>query len=165
MDLLNALKISATGLNAHRTKMNLIAENLANVDTTRTEQGGPYKRKMVVYRGEDIENFKTVLQKKEAKNKLGRIEFSPIEFKDEQKESSGYGVKVNEIVQSQENFRIVYNPAHPDADPVTGYVAMPNVDFLTEMADMIVAKRSYEANVTAMSNTKSMILKALEIGK
>ncbi|MCP3899720.1 MAG: flagellar basal body rod protein FlgC, partial [Desulfobacteraceae bacterium] len=65
----------------------------------------------------------------------------------------------------QENFRIVYNPAHPDADPVTGYVAMPNVDHLTEMADMIVAKRSYEASVTAMSNTKSMILKALEIGK
>ncbi|MCD4743017.1 MAG: flagellar basal body rod protein FlgC [Desulfobacteraceae bacterium] len=165
MDLLNAMKISATGLNAHRTKMNLIAENLANVDTTRTEQGGPYRRKMVVFKGQDIGKFKSVLQKKEERNKLGKIEFSPIEFGNEQKESSGEGVKVEQIVQSQENFRIVYNPAHPDADPVTGYVAMPNVDFLTEMADMIVAKRSYEASVTAMSNTKSMILKALEIGK
>ncbi len=165
MDLLNALKISATGLNAHRTKMNLIAENLANVDTTRTAQGGPYKRKMVVFRGEDISKFKTVLEKKERRNQLGAIEFSPIEFEDEIKESRGDGVKVQEIVQSQEDFRIVYNPAHPDADPVTGYVAMPNVDHLTEIADMIVAKRSYEASVTAMSNTKSMILKALEIGK
>ena len=165
MDLLNAMKISATGLNAHRTKMNLIAENLANVDTTRTEQGGPYRRKMVVFKGEAIDKFKSVLQKKEERNKLGQIEFSPIEFGNEQKASSGNGVKVEQIVQSQENFRIVYNPAHPDADPVTGYVAMPNVDFLTEMADMIVAKRSYEASVTAMSNTKSMILKALEIGK
>ncbi|MCK5541235.1 MAG: flagellar basal body rod protein FlgC [Desulfobacterales bacterium] len=165
MDLLNAMKISATGLNAHRTKMNLIAENLANVDTTRTEEGGPYKRKMVVFQGEDINKFKSVLEKKEERNQLGRIEFSPIEFGDEKKEGSGSGVKVGNIVKSQENFRIVYNPAHPDADPVTGYVAMPNVDHLTEMADMIVAKRSYEASVTAMSNTKSMILKALEIGK
>ncbi len=165
MDLLNAMKISATGLNAHRTKMNLIAENLANVDTTRTEEGGPYRRKMAVFRGESIDKFKTVLQKKAEKNRLGRIEFSPIEFEDEKKEDSGRGVKVDKVVKSQEDFRIVYNPAHPDSDPVTGYVALPNVDHLTEMADMIVAKRSYEASVTAMSNTKSMILKALEIGK
>ena len=165
MDLLNAMKISATGLNAHRTKMNLIAENLANVDTTRTEEGGPYRRKMVIFEGESIDKFKSILEKKEERKQLGRIEFSPIEFEDEKKEDSGSGVKADRIVKSQENFRIVYNPAHPDADPVTGYVAMPNVDHLTEMADMIVAKRSYEANVTAMSNTKSMILKALEIGK
>jgi flagellar basal-body rod protein FlgC len=165
MDLLNAMKISATGLNAHRTKMNLIAENLANVDTTRTAEGGPYRRKMVVFQGQDIEKFKTVLEEKEEGKKLGRIEFSPIEFEDEKKEDLGRGVEVGKIVKSQEDFRIVYNPAHPDADPVTGYVAMPNVDHLTEMADMIVAKRSYEASVTAMSNTKSMILKALEIGK
>ena len=165
MDLLNAMKISATGLNAHRTKMNLIAENLANVETTRTAEGGPYRRKMVVFQGQDIDKFKSVLEKKEERNKLGRIEFSPIEFENEKKEDSGRGVKVAKIVKSQEDFRIVYNPAHPDADPVTGYVAMPNVDHLTEMADMIVAKRSYEASVTAMSNTKSMILKALEIGK
>lgn len=165
MDLLNAMKISATGLNAHRKKMNLIAENLANVDTTRTEEGGPYRRKMVVFQGEDISKFKSVLEKKQDRNRLGRIEFSPIEFEDEKNEDLGRGVKAEKIVKSQEDFRIVYNPAHPDADPVTGYVAMPNVDHLTEMADMIVAKRSYEASVTAMSNTKSMILKALEIGR
>ncbi len=165
MDLLNAMKISATGLNAHRTKMNLIAENLANVDTTQTEEGGPYRRKMAVFRAENIDKFKSVLEKKAEKNKLGKIEFSPIEFSDEKKEDSGDGVEVGKIVKSQEDFRMVYNPAHPDADPVTGYVAMPNVDHLTEMADMIVAKRSYEASVSAISNTKGMILKALEIGK
>ncbi|MCK5099067.1 MAG: flagellar basal body rod protein FlgC, partial [Desulfobacteraceae bacterium] len=80
MDLLNATKISATGLNAHRTKMNLIAENLANVDTTRTKEGGPYRRKMVVFEGKSIDKFKSVLEKKEERNKLGKIEFSPIEF-------------------------------------------------------------------------------------
>ncbi len=165
MDLLNAMKISSTALSAHRHKMNVISENLANVDTTRTKGGGPYRRKMVVFKGDDIESFKSVLQKKEEKKSKSSIVLSPIEFEDEKKQSSGTGVKVDQVVRSQENFRLVHNPAHPDADPVTGYVKMPNVDHLTEVADMIVAKRSYEASVTAISNTKSMILKALEIGK
>lgn len=165
MDLLNAMKISGTALNAHRTKMNIIAENLANVDTTRTREGGPYRRKMVVFKGDDIENFQSVLEKKQEAQNVGNIEISPIEFESEKKSSQGTGVKVDQIVRSQEDFSLVYNPAHPDADPVTGYVKMPNVDHLTEMADMIVARRSYEASVTAISNTKSMILKALEIGK
>ena len=164
MDLLNAMRVSATGLAAHRTKMNVIAENLANVDTTRTKDGGPYRRKMVVFKGQDINDFKSVLDKKQEEYNIADIEFEPIEFGKVEK-INGIGVEVDEIVRSQEDFRLVYNPAHPDADPVTGYVAMPNVDHLTEVADMVVAKRSYEASVTAVSNTKSMILKALEIGK
>jgi len=164
-DLLNSMKISATALNAHRHKMNVISENLANVDTTRSKEGGPYRRKMLIFKGDDIESFKSVLQKKEEKKRSSGIELSPIEFEDEKKEDKGTGVKVDQVVRSQEDFRLVHNPAHPDADPVTGYVKMPNVDHLTEIADMIVAKRSYEASVTAISNTKSMILKALEIGK
>ncbi len=72
---------------------------------------------------------------------------------------------MDQIVRSQEDFTLVHNPSHPDADPITGYVKMPNVDHLTEVADMLVAKRSYEASVTALSATKDMILKALEIGK
>ena len=72
---------------------------------------------------------------------------------------------VADIVESQEDFRLVYNPNHPDADPDTGYVAMPNVNLITEMADMMLARRAYDASVTAMNNTKSMILRALEIGK
>lgn len=165
MDLLNAMQISATALNAHRTKMNVIAENLANVDTTRTEEGGPYRRKMLVFKGEDIDNFKSVLEKNRKKHEIGNIEIDPIEFESEKEPQKGTGVKVDQVVRSQEDFRLEYNPAHPDADPQTGYVKMPNVDHLTEIADMIVARRSYEASVTAISNTKSMVLKALEIGK
>ncbi|MFH1155815.1 MAG: flagellar basal body rod protein FlgC [Pseudomonadota bacterium] len=163
MDLMNAMKISATALAAHRTKMNVIAENLANVDTTRTAEGGPYRRKMVVFKGEPISRFQKVLEDKS--RSVGDIRISPITMDEPRDRYEGSGVSVDAIVQSQDDFRLVYNPAHPDADPVTGYVAMPNVDHLTEIADMVVAKRSYEASVTAISNTKSMILKALEIGK
>ncbi len=165
MDLLNASKISGTALTAHRAKLNVIAENLANVDTTRTAQGGPYRRKMVVFKGEDIESFKSVIQEKQAKNDSPGIELSPIEFDSDQKPDRGNGVRVDQIVSSQEDFVLVYNPAHPDADPDTGYVKMPNVDHLTEIADMLVARRSYEASVTALSATKDMVAKALEIGK
>ncbi len=170
MDLLNAFKISATGLAAQRFKMNIIAENLANVDTTRTKEGGPYRRKMVVFQGQDLDKFKSVLDKQAKDIGTDKITFAPIEFDTDDDPGTlnskpGVGVKVAEVVKSQADFRLVYNPAHPDADPATGYVKMPNVDHLTEVADMIVAKRSYEANITAMSTTKSMILKALEIGK
>ncbi len=165
MDLMNASKISGTALAAHRTKLNVIAENLANVDTTRTEEGGPYRRKMVVFKGENIDSFETVIQKNIRKKETGRIELEPIELDGELKPDRGNGVKVDEIVRSQEDFALVYNPAHPDADPDTGYVKMPNVDHLTEIADMMVARRSYEASVTALSATKDMVAKALEIGK
>src|SRR3989339_333481 len=165
MDLLTASKISGTALAAHRTKLNVIAENLANVDTTRTKEGGPYRRKMVVFKAEDIDSFKSVVEKKQEKQEKWGIELSPIEFDSEKTPDKGTGVNVDQIIRSQEDFRLVYNPAHPDADPDTGYVKMPNVDHLTEIADMLVAKRSYEASATALSATKDMILKALEIGK
>ncbi|MFH2093646.1 MAG: flagellar basal body rod protein FlgC [Pseudomonadota bacterium] len=165
MDLLNAAKISGTALTAHRTKLNVIAENLANVDTTRTKEGGPYRRKMVVFKGDDIDSFQSVIEKKRLKREQSGIQLSPIEFESEKKQDNGTGVRVDQIIKSQEDFRLVYNPAHPDADPNTGYVKMPNVDHLTEIADMLVAKRSYEASTTVLSATKDMILKALEIGK
>jgi flagellar basal-body rod protein FlgC len=165
MDLMNAAKISGTALAAHRTKLNVIAENLANVDTTRTAEGGPYRRKMVVFKGDDIDSFKSVIQKKQAKKVQPGIELSPIEFDSDKKQANGNGVRLDEIVRSQEDFVLVFNPAHPDADPETGYVKMPNVDHLTEIADMLVAKRSYEASVTVLSSTKDMVAKALEIGR
>ena len=165
VDLINSMKISATGLAAHRTKMNVIAGNLANVDTTRTAEGGPYIRRMVVLKGKDLDKFKTALQKNAHEDKKPFIEMHPIKFGSKIKDYKSTGVEVAKIIKSQEDFRLVYNPAHPDADPVSGYVAMPNVDHLTEVADMIVAKRAYEASITAVSNTKSMILKALELGK
>lgn len=164
-DLLNASRISGTALAAHRTKLNVIAENLANVDTTRTAEGGPYQRKMVIFKGADIDSFETVLEKKQKRDRTGDIEMTPIEFDSDRKPDNGNGVRVDQIVKSQEDFRLVYNPAHPDADPDTGYVKMPNVDHLTEVADMMVARRSYEASVTALSTTKDLVSKALEIGK
>ncbi len=170
-DLLNASRVSATGLAAHRTKMNLIAQNLANVETTRTDEGGPYRRQMVIFKGKEIDEFETVLDRQVRadeffkKHGIAKVEIKPIELFKPFEPSKGTGVEVVEIVKSQEDFRLVYNPAHPDADPNTGYVKMPNVDHLTEVADMVVAKRAYEASVTALSNTKSMVLKALEIGK
>jgi len=143
MDLVKSLDISATALAAQRTKVNVISENLANSETTRTADGGPYRRKMVVLKSKDMDFKKTFDQIKR-------------DYK---------GVEVDEVVESQENFRLVHNPAHPDADPLTGYVKMPNVDTLTEMADMIVAKRSYDASVKVIENTKSMVRRALTIGE
>lgn len=144
MDLMQAMKISATALTAQRTKINVISENLANSETTRTESGEPYRRKMVVLSQKDVEPFSSVLTREQ---------------------DAAAGVSVSRVVESQEEFNLVYNPAHPDADPETGMVAMPNVNILTEMADMMTARRAYDASVTAMNNTKSMMLRALEIGK
>ena len=144
MDLLQAMKISATGLAAHRKKMVVIADNLANVETTRTEEGGPYQRKTVVLSAIPAERFKDF---------WGRTQ------------ERDAGVEVDEVISSREDFQLVHNPSHPDADPDSGYVAMPNVNLLTEIADMMSARRAYDANITAISNTKNMILKALEIGK
>ena len=144
MDLLQAMKISATGLAAHRKKMVVIADNLANVETTRTPEGGPYQRKTVVLGARPAERFKDF---------LGRTR------------ERDAGVEVEAVVASREDFRLVNNPNHPDADPDSGYVAMPNVNLLTEIADMMAARRAYDANITAISNTKNMIIKALEIGK
>ena len=144
MDLMQSIKISSTGLSAHRTKVNVISENIANSETTRTENGGPYRRKMLVLESKPVESFGKAFEN-------ARTEYSEVE--------------VAEIVESQEDFRMVHNPAHPDADPFTGYVKMPNVNTLTEMADMVVAKRSYDANITVIENAKSMISKALSLGE
>ena len=144
MDLLRSSRISATGLTAQRTKMKVIAENLANAETTRTPEGGPYRRQLVVLSEKPAERFQGMLER----------------FQDGES-----GVEVTEIIPSTDDFRLVYNPNHPDADPDTGYVTMPNINVLTEMADMMAARRAYDANATAISNTKAMINRALEIGK
>jgi len=144
MDFFNIIDISASGLTAQRTRMNVISINLANIETTRTEQGGPYRRKVVVLETKPIEDFDSLLSSS----------FEPIG-----------GVRVREIVEDTKTpFKRVYDPSHPDADK-TGHVTMPNVDIVLEMTNMMMAKRSYEANVTAIKATKGMALKALEIGR
>jgi flagellar basal-body rod protein FlgC len=144
MSLFSTFKISASGLSAERLRMDVIADNISNAETTRTQQGGPYKRKMVVF--SPYRSFEKVLR-----NELVQ-----------------QGVKVEKIVEDDSPFKMVYNPEHPDAiqeGNQKGYVAMPNVDLVKEMVDLIGATRAYEANVTVLNSAKSMAYKALEIGR
>lgn len=127
--------------------MDTISQNIANVNTTRTENGTPYRRKEVVFEERtDSGSFSSVMSN--ASNKL----------------NGGNGVRVTKIIEDPSDYKKEYNPGHPDADE-DGYVSMPNIDVVTEMVNMISASRSYEANVTSINATKSMALKALEIGK
>jgi flagellar basal-body rod protein FlgC len=140
MNLLRLFEISSSGLYAQRKRLDVIASNLANLETTRTEKGGPYRRKMVVMSTKPVEGFDEVLS--------SRLE----------------GVEIDDIVEDDAPFMKVYNPGHPDADE-QGYVLKPNVDLIVEITNMLVAKRNFEANVTAVRSTKQMALKALEIGR
>lgn len=143
MDFLNALHISTSGLTVQRARMNVISTNLANMYTTRTATGGPYRRQLVVLESKPVEDFESILRSEA---------------------ESLCGVTVAGIVEDLTSFRRMYSPGHPDADK-DGYVYMPNIDVITEMTDMMLARRSYEANVTAIGSTKAMLLKALEIGR
>ncbi len=145
MNFFDAMQTSSSGLTAQRIRMNLVSNNLANVDTTRTEQGGPYQRKEPVFAATPVQSsFKDVLKTE--------LKGSPTE------------VTVTEIINDGRKPLLHYDPMHPDADP-QGYVSKPNIIILEEMVNMITASRSYEANVTAISTSKNMILKALEIGR
>ena len=143
MSFLQTLNISGSGLTAQRLRMDVISENIANIDTTRTEEGGPYRRKMVVF--ETSNDFKNMMIK-------NLNEYEP------------GGVEVAEIVEDFSEFKLVYNPEHPDADE-NGYVSMPNVDSLKETVDIMEAYRAYQANITALNTVKQMAIKALEIGR
>lgn len=145
MDFFSSMRVSASGLDAQTKRMNTISSNIANAETTRAEGGGPYRRKdPIVAAQTDRESFGEILQ-----NAL---------------DENIQGVQVTGIAEDTRPPRLVYNPSHPDANP-EGYVAMPNVNTVEEMANMISAQRSYEANVTAMSAAKAMAQKALEIGR
>lgn len=137
-----SMEISATALAAQRIRMNLIAENLANAEVTRTPSGGPYRRKGIV---------------------LGARETSAFEGLVSAGATPG-GVEVLRIVESQVAPNLVYNPSHPDAD-AKGYVAMPNINPVMEMLDLLSASRAYEANIAAIQTLKSMMTKTLEIGR
>lgn len=147
MNFFKSINVSATGLTAERLRMDIISKNIANANTTRTAAGTPYRRQMPIYKElESVNTFDEILEAaKGVKN-------------------SGNGVEVVAIEEDQAPFKREYNPTHPDAGE-DGYVLLPNVDIVTEMINMISASRAYEANVTAMDSTKSMAMKALEIGK
>ena len=136
MDDFGIFKVSASGMYAQRERMNTIASNMANANTTRTQEGGPYRRKDVVFAVEPAQGGQSDLE----------------------------GVKVKEVVQDSAPPVLVYDPGHPDAD-ANGYVAMPNINVIEEMVNMMMATRAYEANVTAFNLSKGMLLKTLDIGR
>ncbi|MCE5314769.1 MAG: flagellar basal body rod protein FlgC [Armatimonadota bacterium] len=134
----SAFDISASGIFAQRVRMDAIANNIANADSTRTANGGPYRRQTVTFRAvyDDAVGNRVIPA----------------------------GVKVEGVQESATDYRTVYDPGHPDAD-ANGYVRMPNVNVVEEMVDMISATRAYEANVTALNAAKTMTSSAIDIGK
>ena len=154
MTVFHGMNTTASALTAQRLRMDVISSNIANVDTTRARQVNgewePYRKKSVVLTENQGQKFNSFLN---------------AAIGSSNKEAVGNGVTVSEIESDNETpFKLVYDPTHPDADGA-GYVKQSNVDLLKEMVDLISATRSYEANVTVLNANKSMLMKALEIGK
>ncbi|AEF86182.1 flagellar basal-body rod protein FlgC [Treponema primitia ZAS-2] len=150
MGLFSSINIAATGMSAERLRSDVIADNMANASTTRTAEGGPFRRSRVVLRPRVEQPY-------------WRSPFLP----DMMDNGPGQGVRVAEIQKDTTPNRLVYDPTHPDAikaGPQAGYVEMPNVDVVTEMVDMIAATRAYEANASIIEGSKTMFLRALDIG-
>ena len=145
MDFMTALDISASGLSAERTHINIISMNLANVKTTRTEYGGPYRRK-------SVEMAATPVDDSFSKQMSGALD------------RELRGVRVMNVVQDTRPFKMVYEPGHPDAD-ADGMVKYPDINVVEEMTSLMTAQRGYEANVTSIDTIKAMYNKALEIGR
>lgn len=145
-DFLTGFKISSSGLTAQRKRLDTINSNIANVNTTRTPEGGPYRRKDVVFEAlPETKSFGEVLSSTSPQHQMNRVQ-------------------VTDIVSDRGAPIMKYDPTHSDAN-AEGYVAYPNVNVMEEMANMIQATRAYEANVSALQATKDMALSALEIGR
>ena len=147
MSMFKSFGVNASGMTAERFRMDIISQNVANANTTRTEEGTPYRRKIVTFqeRTEDITNFGTI-------------------FKRARGMDVGNGVKATAVHEDQSDLTMVYDPSHPDDDE-NGYVLYPNVNIVTEMTNMIDAERAYQANATAFTASKSIAMKGLDIGK
>lgn len=145
MDFITGMRVTSSGMTANRMRMNTIASNLANINTTRTPEGGPYRRKDVVF--ESIPDAKS----------FGEILTGP-------ESTAQQRVQVSDVLVDTKAPLLKYEPNHPDANE-EGYVAYPNIDMMSEMTNMIQATRAYEANVSAMSAVKDMALTSLEIGR
>lgn len=141
MDVIRSFKICGSGLAAQRAKLDVVSSNLANISSTRTPEGGPYRKRAVALTAEEVDgNFNSTLN------------------------DAVRSVKVDEISEDPNGVKMVYDPKHPDAD-AKGFVAMPDINMMAEMADMIAASRAFEACVTAFDATKNMTLKTLEMGR
>jgi len=158
MGMFTAFDIAATGLSAQRYRMDTIAENVANANTTRTSDGTPYRRKVVTFQ----------TQETDASRPFGHVLDSIVgdgrtRRNHENNDAVGYGVKISKIGEDHTSeMNMVYDPSHPDADE-NGYVTYPNVNIITEMTNLIDASRAYEANATAFSASKSVAMKGLGI--
>jgi flagellar basal-body rod protein FlgC len=144
------MNISASALTAERFRMDVIAENMANIQTTRTGNEGPYRRRYVIF------------QERERTQDFSRI-FNHTHFKRASRFAGG-GVRIIGVGEDTAPFKLEYNPTHPDAD-ADGYLQLPNVEVVQEMTDMMAAYRTYEANITALNTFKDMAMKTLEIGR
>jgi len=140
------MAVSASALSAEKMRIDVISQNVANMNTTRTPEGGPYQRRRVV--------FSEVL-KDTSLNRFVRLP---------SRGGVGAGVQVSAVMREENPPRMVHDPSHPDADE-DGYVAMPNIDMVNEMVDLITASRAYETNVQVLNVSKSLAMKALEIGR
>ncbi len=145
MDFLSSMRVSSSGLSVQRKRMETISSNLANIETTRTPEGGPYRRKDLVVTALPLED--------EFGQKLSR-----------EMQSNVNRVVVTDIVEDQDEPRLEFQPNHPDANEL-GYVAKPNINLMSEMVDLMTASRSYEANVTAINASKNMALRAIDLGR
>ena len=145
-DFLTGMRVSSSGMAAQRMRMNTIASNIANINTTQTPEGGPYRRKDVVFEAmPDAKNFGEIITSSDPAGGFQRVQ-------------------VTDVISDRKAPLLKYEPDHPDAN-ADGYVAYPNINLMEEMTNMIQASRSYEANVTALQASKDMALSALEIGR
>jgi flagellar basal-body rod protein FlgC len=161
VNYLNALNISGSGLTAQKLRMDIMAQNIANSDVTRTQSGGPYRRRLVVLQTINEGGFKRELMR-QASSKTPAVYVTPSRGRDMTVNAGG--VKVAQIFEDQSDLVPVYDPTHPDANE-DGYVYMPNVNRTEELINMLAATRAYSANVTMFNATKAMISNALQIGR
>lgn len=156
------LDTSGSGLSAQRKKLNAVAENIANVETTRTPEGGPYRRKQVVFGNDSAGGFRYDLDR--AMLNINRTDVRHLSNADGMNGSyeQANSLEAEEMEIEPDSFKMVYDPTHPDADK-DGYVAMPDINIISEMVDMMAATRAYEANISVSSAAKSMFKEALDI--
>lgn len=161
--MFSSIDISASGLSLQRKKLDVVAQNLANVDTTRTKDGGPYRRKRVVVEEADESiPFRTAMDKAQTKLHRTNVHHFPSSLKNSNNVVEISKTEGKEVRDPETAFRLVHDPNHPDADE-NGFVKMPDIEIVTEMVDMMAASRAYEANTMAIMSAKEMAGDAIDI--
>jgi flagellar basal-body rod protein FlgC len=156
MNIFRLFQVAGAGMSAQRTRMSVVAGNLANAETTRTPEGGPYRRRNVFFRALPLQNdFPSLLQMQSS---------MPLQLRPRNPQADVNSVEVVKVQASIRAPRKIYDPQHPDAD-TEGYVSYPDINTMEEMTDLLSATRSYEANLTMFNTTKALVRKLLEMGR